>query len=136
MAIKQDLYDYLTECRTFFFSTVKDGAPVTRPLGFRMLHEGELYFGVGTFKDVYAQIKANPNVYVCAVKPDRSGWLRISAKAVLDDDPALVDACFQTMPEMKEIYDANGWTMGIFHLEDATATFIEGFMAPSRTETF
>ena len=136
MAIKQEINEYLTECGTFFFSTVKDGAPVTRPLGFHMLHNGELYFGVGTFKDVYAQLTANSNVYVCCVKPDRNGWMRISAKAVRDDDPALVDACFQTMPEMKGVYDSHGWEMGIFHLEDATVTFIEGFMAPARTETF
>ena len=136
MAIKQEINEYLTECGTFFFSTVRDGAPVTRPLGFHMLHNGELYFGVGTFKDVYAQLTANPNVYVCCVKPDRNGWMRISAKAVRDDDPTLVDACFQTMPEMKGVYDSHGWEMGIFHLEDATVTFIEGFMEPARTETF
>ena len=136
MTIKQEIHEYLTECGMFFFSTVKDGAPVTRPLGFHMLYNGELYFGVGTFKNVYAQITADPNAYLCAAKPDKSGWLRISAKAVCDDDPALTDACFQTMPEMKEIYDANGWKMGIFHLEDATVTFVDGFMVPSKVVTF
>ena len=136
MTIKQEIHEYLTECGAFFFSTVKDGAPVTRPLGFQMLYDGELYFGVGTFKEVYAQLTANPNVYVCALKPDKSGWLRISAKAVCDDDQALVDACFETMPDLKGLYDANGWKMGVFHLEDATVSFIEGFMGPAKTETF
>ena len=136
MSVKQAIHEYLTECGMFFFSTVKDGAPVTRPLGSHMMRDGELYFGVGTFKDVYAQMTADPNVYVCAAKHDKSGWLRISAKAVFDDDPTLVDACFQMMPEMKKIYDANGWKMGIFHLENATATFVEGFMGTSKTETF
>ena len=136
MTVKQEIQEYLTECGMFFFSTVKDGAPVTRPLGFHMLQNGELYFGVGTFKEVYAQITANPNVYLCAAKPDKSGWLRISAKAVCDDDPALVDACFQIMSELKGVYDANGWTMGIFPLEDATVTFVEGFMGATRAETF
>ena len=136
MSVKQEIVDYLNECGVFFFSTVKGDAPVTRPLGFKMLHEGELYFGVGTFKEVYAQLTANPNVYICALKPDKSGWLRISGKAVCDDDPALVDACFQVMPDLKGLYEANGWKMGIFHLAEGTATFIDGFMNPVKTETF
>ena len=136
MSVKQEIFDYLNECGAFFFSTVKDDAPVTRPLGFKMLHEGELYFGVGTFKDVYAQLTANPNVYVCAMKPDGSGWVRVAAKAVCDDDPALVDACFQVMPDLKGVYEANGWEMGIFHLVDGTATFVEGAMKPIKTVTF
>jgi hypothetical protein len=40
------------------------------------------------------------------------------------------------MPDLKGLYDANGWKMGIFHLEDATVSFIEGFMGPAKTETF
>lgn len=136
MTIKQEICEYLKECGAFFFSTVKDDAPVTRPLGFKMLHDGELYFGVGTFKDVYKQLTANPNVYICATKPDGSGWLRVAGKAVCDSDPALVDACFQTMPELKGLYEANGWEMGIFHLVDGAATFVEGPMTPVKTETF
>lgn len=136
MSVKQEIHEYLSECGTFFFSTVKDGAPVTRPLGFQMLNDGELYFGVGTFKDVYAQLTANPNVYICAMKPDASGWLRISAKAVCDNDQALVDACFEVMPQLKGIYESNGWEMGIFHLVDATVTFVDGPMTPIKTETF
>ena len=136
MSVQQQIHDYLSECGIFYFATVDGDAPVVRPLGFSMCHEGTLYFGVGTFKDVYAQLSANPNVYVCATKPDASGWIRISGKAVRDDDQALVDACFATMPDLKGLYDANGWQMGIFHLADAKATWVDGPMTPVRTEEF
>lgn len=136
MTIQGEINQYLDECGMFFFATVDGDAPVVRPLGFHMEQAGQLYFGVGTFKNVYAQLKANPNVYVCAVKKDGSGWIRVAGKAACDDDPALVDACFAVMPDLKPLYDANGWEMGIFHLEEATATWIEGPMTPVRTETF
>ena len=136
MAIKQEIHEYLKECGTFFFGTVDGDAPVIRPLGFQMLHEGELYFGIGTFKNAYKQLVANPNVYLCAMKPDGSGWIRVSGRAVVDDDPALVDACFEILCDLKQLYETNGWEMGIFHLEDATATFIEGPMTPVKTEAF
>ena len=136
MTIQQEVNAYLDECGLFYFATVDGDAPVVRPLGFHMEQDGQLYFGVGTFKAVYAQLSANPNVCVCACKKDGSGWIRVSGKAVRDNDPALVDACFQAFPDLKAVYDQNGWQMGIFHLEDATVTWVEGAMNPVRTETF
>ena len=136
MADKQKLSDYLGECGIFYFGTVSGDAPVIRPLGFKMVVDGELYFGVGTHKDVYAQLKANPNVYLCATKPDGKSWVRVSGKAVCDDDPALVDAAWVEAPHLKPLYEDNGWTMGIFHLEQGTVTYVENLMAPVATEEF
>lgn len=136
MSTQQEIHEYLNECGLFYFATVSNDAPVVRPLGFQMLHEGQLYFGVGTFKEVYAQLSANPNVYVCACKPDGSGWIRISGKAVRDNDPALAEIAFEHMPDLKPLYEANGWEMGVFHLEDASATWVDGPMTPIKTEAF
>ena len=136
MADKQKMNDYLTECGVFYFATVCDGAPVVRPLGFHMVHDGELYFGVGTFKEVYAQLTANPNVCISATKPGGMDWVRIFGKAVCDDDPALVEACWEAMPHLKPVYESNGWTMGIFHLEEGKVTYYENAMTPAATEEF
>lgn len=136
MSVQQEIKDYLNECGCFFFATVDGDAPAVRPLGFSMVQNDQLYFGVGTFKSVYAQLQANPNVCVCALKNDGSGWIRISGKAVCDADQELVDACFEQLPNMKPVYEENGWEMGIFHLEDAVATWVDGFMVPARTESF
>ena len=134
MADKQKLFDYLNECGTFYFGTVDGDAPVIRPIGFKMLVDGELYFGVGKHKDVYAQLVANPNVYICAMKPDNASWVRVSAKAVCDDDPALVDAVWEAAPNLKGLYEGNGWEMGVFHLASGTITYVENVMAPVATE--
>ena len=89
MSIRQEIHEFLNECGVFYFGTVDGDAPVIRPLGFQMLHEGDLYFGIGTFKSAYKQLVANPNVYICALKPDGSGWIRISAKAAAIATPRL-----------------------------------------------
>lgn len=39
-----------------------------RPFVFHLLHEGKIYLGLGTFKDAYKQIVANPNIEICAKK--------------------------------------------------------------------
>ena len=136
MADKQKLFDYLGECGFFYFGTVDGDAPVIRPLGFKMLVDGELYFGVGEHKNVYAQLKANPNVYICATKPDGKCWVRVAGKAVCDDDPALVDAAWEAAPRLKPLYDDNGWKMGIFHLEEGKITYVENLMVPAEVEEF
>ena len=136
MSIQQEISDYLRECGVFYFGTVADGAPVIRPLGFQMCINDRLYLGVGTFKNVYQQLIANPNVYICATKPDGANWIRVSGTAVCDDDPALVEAVWELSPQLKPTYDDNGWEMGVFHLENAKATWMENFMVPARTEEF
>ena len=136
MADMQKIADYLGECGVFYFGTVKDDAPVIRPLGFKMVVDGQLYFGIGTHKDAYKQLVANPNVYVCGTKPDGKSWIRIAGKAVCDDDPAMIDKAFEAAPHLKPLYENNGWTMGVFHLEDGTVTYVENLMAPVATETF
>ncbi|ACV23425.1 Uncharacterized conserved protein [Slackia heliotrinireducens] len=136
MTVQEEISAYLGECGVFYFATVDgDGASV-RPLGFQMARNGQLYLGIGTHKDVYKQLVANPKISLAATKPDGSSWLRLSGTAVCDNDPALVDAAFEVMPQLKPMYEANGWTMGILHFEDATATFYENLMVPARVETF
>jgi uncharacterized pyridoxamine 5'-phosphate oxidase family protein len=70
------------------------------------------------------------------MKPSGTEWIRITGKAVVDEDPALETAAFEQAPDLKAMYEANGWTMGIFHLEDGTVTYVENVMVPAATESF
>lgn len=136
MADKKKMSDYLAECGVFYVATVADGAPAVRPIGFQMCYGGELYFGIGTHKAVYAQIQATPKISIAATKPDGKSWIRINGDVVFDDDPALVDAAFEAMPFLKPLYEGNGWTMGVFHLCSGNVTYFENLMAPVETEEF
>ena len=111
--------ELLNEAKVFYAATVDGDRPRCRPLGFSMTEKDELYFGVGTFKDVYRQLAANPNVEIVASTPEV--WLRLSGKAVFDQDPQLTEKCFAMMPGIAGLYQANGWTMGIFRIEHARA---------------
>lgn len=47
---------------------ITDGdKPKGRPFGFHMLDRDRLYFGCGTFKNVFSQLTKNPHVEVMAV---------------------------------------------------------------------
>ena len=115
----EKINDLITRAEVFYLATVDGDKPKCRPLGFHLLEGDKIYFGVGTFKEVYKQMQANPNVEISAW--DGEHILRYYGKANLDKNEAIVDKAFELMPELGEIYKNNGWEMGIFYLDDATA---------------
>lgn len=82
-AIKKT-FDYLMDCGVFYYATVdEDGKAHVRPFGFAdILEDGNLYFGMGSYKRSYKETEKNPYVEICACKGTE--WLRIRGKAVFN----------------------------------------------------
>lgn len=47
---------FLDDAKTFYFLTTDGDQPKGRPFGFHLLDGDRLYFGCGTFKNVYSQL--------------------------------------------------------------------------------
>ena len=58
------VHEFLNKAQTFYFLTTDGDQPKGRPFGFQMLVDDTLYFGCGTFKNVFKQLTANPKVEV------------------------------------------------------------------------
>lgn len=109
----------------FFLATVDGDRPKLRPLGAHFEIDGKIVFGVGDFKNVYAQMKANPLVEIVACKPNGE-WLRYTGKAMFETDPKYAAAALEAMPNLKQVYnDETGHRLMMFHLEDAAAVVIQ-----------
>ena len=119
------VHEFLSEAQVFYFLTTDGDQPKGRPFGFQMLVDDVVYFGCGTYKNVFKQLTANPKVEVLALKGQE--FLRYDgcAKAVQDD--ALLAKVREAVPEIMEVYDRNGWEMGVFCLENGHAE-IRGMM--------
>ena len=115
----EKINDLMTRAVVFYLATVNEDKPKVRPLGFHLLFEDKIYFGVGTHKDVYKQLEASPNAEIAAW--DGEHFLRYYGVADLTKNEAVVEKAFELMPEIAEAYKANGWEMGVFYLNDATA---------------
>lgn len=114
--------NYLKNVPVFYLSTTDGNQPKCRPLGLQALIGDKIYFAVGTFKDVYAQMQANPLVEICASTSD--GFLRYYGKAVFEEDYTIATELLEQAPYLKSIYnDDTGYKLGVFHLEEATAEF-------------
>lgn len=119
----EKVMDYLDKAKVFYVTTEDGDKPKCRPFSFKMIYDGKICFGCGTFKDVYKQLTANPNVEICAF--DGSGnFLRYYGKAAFLEDPDAEKAALEVMPGLKNIYNVKtGRHLGVFCLEDATAEF-------------
>lgn len=111
--------DFLTKAKTFYFLTTDGDQPRGRPFGFKMLVDGKLYFGCGTFKNVFKQLTKNPKVEVLAVNGGE--FLRYDGVAKIVEDDSLLEKVRQASPQIMALYDKNGWKMGLFYLEKAHA---------------
>ena len=84
-----------------------------------MLVDDVLYFGCGTFKNVFKQLSANPKVEVLALNGDE--FLRYDGTVKIVKDDALLARVREAMPQIMALYDKNGWEMGLFCLENGHA---------------
>ena len=111
--------EFLDRAKVFYFLTTDGDQPKGRPVGFHMLADDKLYFGCGTFKKVFTQLTKNPKVEVLAL--NGSEFLRYDGSAKIVQDDALLVRVRETMPEIMDMYDKNGWEMGLFYLENGHA---------------
>jgi uncharacterized pyridoxamine 5'-phosphate oxidase family protein len=117
--------EFLDKAKTFFFLTTEGDQPKGRPFGFHMLDGDKLYFGCGTFKNVFKQLMANPKVEVLAVNGGE--FIRYDGVVKIVKDDALLAKVREAMPQIMAMYDKNGWEMGLFYLENGHAE-IRGMM--------
>lgn len=114
------VHEFLNKAGVFYLATVDGDRPRLRPLGLQMEADGKLLFGVGSFKAVYRQLVANPNVEIVACVG--TDWLRCSGRAVFETDPKYEAMALEGMPALKAVYnETTGNRLMMFHLEDATA---------------
>ena len=125
---------FLQESQTFFLATIEDGQPRVRPFGLAFEFEGRLCFGTSSDKPVYAQIKANPNIEICACSQDGK-WLRLRGLAVFEQSIDAQKKAIELMPQLSRMYTPGDGKFTIFSINDAAATF-SGFDMKPETVRF
>lgn len=117
-----EVLKFLTDNPTFYFSTVDGNIPKVRPFGFVMKYEGKLHFCTSNQKNVYKQLKANPQFEVSTTSKEGE-WLRLSGKAVFNTTKQSKQAALDSAPFLKNMYSADDPTFEVFYIENAEAIF-------------
>ena len=122
-----ETFAFLKECGPFFISTVNGEAPATRPFGGVMEYQGSLYVATSNKKDVYSQMKTNPNVQIVALKAAEKAWIRINGKVEeifdLDAKQAMLDAC---PPLLKNFPAKDTPTLALFKITKMSSFLYTG----------
>lgn len=113
--------EFLTKTQVFYFLTTDGDQPKGRPFGMHLVVDGRIYFGCGTFKNVFQQLTTNPKVEVLAV--NGADFMRYDGIATVEKNEKVLNAIREMAPQIMEQYDQNGWEMGVFYLEKGHAEF-------------
>ena len=118
----EKVINYLNKASVFYVTTIDGNKPKCRPFSFKMEHNGTIYFGAGTFKDVYRQLQSNPNIEICA--SHGGGFMRYYGKASFVSDSNLEAYALASLPMLNDIYnDETGYHLGMFFIDDAVVEF-------------
>ena len=98
----QKIYDFLKGAGTYYLATCDGDQPRVRPFGTTDLFDGRLCIQTGLVKDVAKQMLANPKVEISAMNGGK--WIRLSAKAVLDERIEAQEHMLAAYPELAAMY--------------------------------
>ena len=95
----KEVLDFLQENKVFYLATTNGSQAHVRPMGFVMEHDGKLAFCTANSKNMYSQLKANPNVEICCVAANYN-TLRICGKVVFCNTEETQRKALEAMPSL------------------------------------
>lgn len=110
---------FLQENPVQYLATIgRDGKAKCRPFMFAGEMDGKLWFCTNSTKDVYKDMQVNPYVELSVSSPSYA-WIRLSGKAVFENNMAAKDMCMAN-PIVKGQYgDASNPIFEVFYLAEA-----------------
>lgn len=110
---------FLKENPVQYLATVgRDGKAKCRPFIFAGEMDGKLWFCTNDQKDVYKDMRHNPEVELSVASPAYA-WIRLHGKAVFEDNMAAKEMCLLN-PIVKGQYgEATNPIFRVFYLADA-----------------
>jgi uncharacterized pyridoxamine 5'-phosphate oxidase family protein len=122
---------FISATPDFYVATVDaQNRPRVRPFGIAVSLNGHFWFCTNSQKKVYAEIQNNPYVEICSYDAKGGAWIRVSGKAVIEDNVAVKEKIFEASPQLATIYqNAGNPIFKVFYVEGQADFY--GFGAPN-----
>jgi pyridoxamine 5'-phosphate oxidase len=115
---KSEILEFLNANPTCYLATVEGNKPRVRAMGMVKADENGIIIETGTFKDVYKQMSANPNVELCFHNNKAGVQIRVSGAVEPVDDVKLKKEIVAQRPFLKQRVAEGGYeSMGVFRLK-------------------
>jgi len=132
---KSEILAFLNANPTCYLATVEGNKPHVRAMGMVKADEDGVIIETGTFKDVYKQMAANPNVELCFFNSKDGVQIRVSGAVEAMDDRELKDEIIAQRPFLKQRVAEGGYeAMGVFRLKGSA--YVWSFATGSEPKTY
>ena len=132
---KTEILAFLNANPTCHLATVEGNKPHVRAMGMVKADENGIIIETGTFKDVYKQLSANPNVELCFFNAKQGTQVRVSGAVEQVDDLKLKDEIIAQRPFLKQRVEEGGYeAMGVFRLKGVA--YVWTFQTASEPKTY
>jgi pyridoxamine 5'-phosphate oxidase len=127
---KKEILAFISKNTTAFVATAEGDTPHVRALGTFRADENGIIFAVQSYKDVYKQIRANPNTELCYWA--EGVQVRVVGRFEAVNDLALKKQIVEKRPFYKPGVEKEGWDyVGAFVIKNAKATILDMKGPPS-----
>jgi len=122
--------EFIKASPVFHIATVDGDKARVRPFGFTMKRNNKLYFCTNKTKDVYKQLKKNPDIEISDM--GNNVWLRIRGRIAFDETREAKVQAFEESSNLLRIYPkgADDETFVTFYFSEAVATLFSFTEAP------
>ncbi|MBQ8399958.1 MAG: pyridoxamine 5'-phosphate oxidase family protein [Clostridia bacterium] len=124
-----EVYEFLKQCGAYYLATAEGDQPRVRPFGTVDLFDGKIYIQTGKVKAVAKQLKSNSKVEIAAMAQD-GRWIRITARAVIDERTEAQEHMLEAYPSLKAMYRPGDGNTEVYYLKDAVARICSFTEAP------
>lgn len=129
-------FEFIKASPVFHIATVDGAKARVRPFGFIMKRNDKLYFCTNKTKDVYKQLKKNPDIEISDM--GNNVWLRIRGRIAFDETREAKAQAFEESANLLRIYPkgADDETFVTFYFTEAVATLFSFTEAPKNIPLF
>src|SRR4030042_6170865 len=116
-------FEFIKASPVFHIAAVDGAKARVRPFGFIMKRNNTLYFCTNQTKDVYKQLKQNPDIEISHMG-SKVTWLRIRGRIAFDETREAKVQAFEESPTLLRIYPkgADDELFVTFYFTEAGAT--------------
>ena len=131
-------FEFIKANPVFHIATVDGAKARVRPFGFIMKRNNTLYFCTNKTKDVYKQLKQNPDIEISDMGSDGNTWMRVRGRIIFDETREAKAKAFEQMPDLLRIYPkgADDELFVTFYFTEAVATLFSFSEAPKNIPLF
>ena len=106
---RDEIIAFMNANRDSYMATVEGNKPHVRGMGIVKADENGIIIQTSTYKDIYKQLSANPNVELCFHNPKQGIQVRVSGTVEPVDDRGLKDEIIAMRPFLKSQIEKNGY---------------------------